>query len=215
MTTELPNNKKIILFDGVCNLCEKSVQFIIKYDKKDIFRFVSIQSTLGKEIIYHIKIDTTKIDSIILYEPNIAYYYKAEAALRIAKELKGIVSILSVFFTNQPGRARISLNGGISLFASKTWSLFWITVKTTLSTVTRIDCFIAMGGSLCKSDNIVCICGQKARFIYYLFIINHSSGFWEYCSKIESWLLSLPSRSTNHNNVRWAIKSGINILFFW
>ena len=97
MITELPNDKKIILFDGVCNLCEKSVQFIIKYDKKDIFRFVSIQSTLGKEIINHIKIDTTKIDSIILYEPNIAYYYKAEAALRIAKELRGIISIASVF----------------------------------------------------------------------------------------------------------------------
>ncbi len=97
MITELPNDKKIILFDGVCNLCEKSVQFIIKYDKKDIFRFVSIQSTLGKEIINHIKIDTTKIDSIILYEPNFAYYYKAEAALRIAKELDGIISIVSLF----------------------------------------------------------------------------------------------------------------------
>lgn len=95
--TELPVDKKIILFDGVCNLCDKSVQFIIKNDKNDIFRFVAIQSNLGQEIINHIKIDATKIDSIILYEPNIAYYYKAEAALRIAKELGGIISIVSVF----------------------------------------------------------------------------------------------------------------------
>ena len=40
--------KKIILFDGVCNLCSKSVRFIIKYDKADKFRFASIQSETGK-----------------------------------------------------------------------------------------------------------------------------------------------------------------------
>lgn len=93
----LPLHKKIILFDGVCNLCDASVQYIIKKDKKDLFRFVAIQSELGKEIIDYIKIDITKIDSIILYEPNVAYYYKAEAALRIAKDLDGIVSIVSIF----------------------------------------------------------------------------------------------------------------------
>ena len=40
----IPNDKKIILFDGVCNLCNSSVQYVIKYDKKDVFRFVAIQS---------------------------------------------------------------------------------------------------------------------------------------------------------------------------
>ena len=93
----LPQNKKIILFDGVCNLCDKSVQFIIKHDKKDVFRFVALQSDLGKKIIKHIGIDTTKTDSIILYQPGMAYFYKAEAALKIAKELGGIYIILSLF----------------------------------------------------------------------------------------------------------------------
>ena len=93
----LPENKKIILFDGVCNLCDKSVQFIIKHDKKDVFRFVALQSDLGKKIIKHIGIDTTKTDSIILYQPGMAYFYKAEAALKIAKELGGIYIILSLF----------------------------------------------------------------------------------------------------------------------
>lgn len=93
----LPKNKKIILFDGVCNLCDASVQFIIKHDAKDIFRFVAIQSELGQEIIKYLGIDTSKTDSIILYEPGIAYYYKAEAALRIAKELKSWHSILYGF----------------------------------------------------------------------------------------------------------------------
>ena len=94
---DLPENKKIILFDGVCNLCDKSVQFIIKHDKKDVFRFVALQSDLGKKIIKHIGIDTTKTDSIILYQPGMAYFYKAEAALKIAKELGGIYIILSLF----------------------------------------------------------------------------------------------------------------------
>jgi predicted DCC family thiol-disulfide oxidoreductase YuxK len=44
----LPKNKKIILFDGVCNLCNSAVRFVIKYDKKDAFRFVALQSELGQ-----------------------------------------------------------------------------------------------------------------------------------------------------------------------
>ncbi|NHN26817.1 DUF393 domain-containing protein [Flavobacterium jejuense] len=90
----LPKEKKIILFDGVCNLCESSVQFIIKRDKKDIFRFIAIQSELGQKIIKYIGIDSSKTDSIILYIPGKAYYYKAEAALFIAKELSGFYSLL-------------------------------------------------------------------------------------------------------------------------
>lgn len=93
----LPQDKKIILFDGVCNLCDSSIQFIIKHDKKDIFRFVALQSEIGLEIINHIGIDTSKIDSILLYEPGKAYYYKAQAALKIAKELGGIYTAISWF----------------------------------------------------------------------------------------------------------------------
>lgn len=95
--SDLPNGKKIILFDGVCNLCNSAVQFVIKHDKKDIFRFVPLQSELGMNIIKHTGIDISKIDSIILYEPNIAYYYKAEAALKIAKYIGGIYSLVSLF----------------------------------------------------------------------------------------------------------------------
>ncbi|MFL9836014.1 thiol-disulfide oxidoreductase DCC family protein [Flavobacterium sp. ST-75] len=93
----LPDNKKIILFDGVCNLCDSTVQFIIKRDKKDIFRFVALQSELGEEIIKHIGVDRSKTDSIILYEPGIAYYYKSEAAIKIASVLGGIYTLMNVF----------------------------------------------------------------------------------------------------------------------
>jgi predicted DCC family thiol-disulfide oxidoreductase YuxK len=93
----LPKNKKIILFDGVCNLCNGAVQFIIKHDKKDTFRFVALQSEIGIEICNYIGVDRSEIDSIILYNPSVAYYYKSSAVIEIAEELGGIYSLVSVF----------------------------------------------------------------------------------------------------------------------
>jgi predicted DCC family thiol-disulfide oxidoreductase YuxK len=94
--TDFPPNKKIILFDGICNLCNSAVQFVIKNDKKDIFRFVALQSELGNEICNHIGVDQHKIDSIILYNPGIAYYYKSTAVIEIGEELGGIYSLISI-----------------------------------------------------------------------------------------------------------------------
>ncbi|RKS14195.1 thiol-disulfide oxidoreductase DCC family protein [Flavobacterium sp. 120] len=93
----LPKDKKIILFDGVCNLCDSAVQRIIKHDSKDVFRFVALQSDLGQKIIKHLGIDTQKTDSIILYQPGFAYYYKSEAALEIAKDLCGLFYFGTLF----------------------------------------------------------------------------------------------------------------------
>lgn len=84
---KLPKDKQIILFDGVCNLCDNAVQYIIKKDTKDIFRFVSLQSDLGQEIQNYLGIQSRKIDSIVLYIPGKAYYIKSTAAIEIAKEL--------------------------------------------------------------------------------------------------------------------------------
>lgn len=92
--TDLPSDKKIVLFDGVCNLCETSVQFIIQHDKNDVFLFTALQSEIGQKIINHLGLENRGIDSIILYEPNQAYYYKAEAAKLILKELNTWKSFL-------------------------------------------------------------------------------------------------------------------------
>lgn len=94
---DLPKDKKIILFDGVCNLCDASIQYIIKHDNADVFRFVALQSELGQKVLKHIGINPIHIDSIVLYEPGIAYYYKSTAALQIAKGLKGIFTVATVF----------------------------------------------------------------------------------------------------------------------
>lgn len=93
----LPENKKIILFDGVCNLCNSAVQFVIQHDTKDVFRFVALQSELGQEILKHIGINPKNIDSIILYEPGVAYYYKSSAAIKIAQNLDGFWHFETVF----------------------------------------------------------------------------------------------------------------------
>jgi predicted DCC family thiol-disulfide oxidoreductase YuxK len=104
----LPKNKKIILFDGVCNLCESAVQFVIHHDKKDVFRFVSLQSDLGQQILKHIGINPSNIDSIILYQPGIAYYYKSSAALEISKSIGGFFH-LGTIFKIIPARIRNNL----------------------------------------------------------------------------------------------------------
>lgn len=93
---ELPKDKKIILFDGVCNLCNASVQFVIKRDTKDVFRFVPLQSELGEQILNHIGINREQTDSIVLYEPGKAYFYKAEAALKIINEFGGLYYLLNI-----------------------------------------------------------------------------------------------------------------------
>ena len=94
---DLPKNKKIILFDGVCNLCDTAVQFVIEHDKKDQFRFVALQSELGQQILKHIGINPANIDSVILYQPGIAYYYKSAAAIEIARSLGGFLHFGTIF----------------------------------------------------------------------------------------------------------------------
>jgi len=95
--SDLPKDKKIILFDGVCNLCDRVVQYVIEHDKKNVFLFAALQSDIGIKILKHTGIDPAKTDSIVLYEPGIAYHYKSGAALEIAKNLGGFLSIGTIF----------------------------------------------------------------------------------------------------------------------
>lgn len=93
----MEKGKKIILFDGVCNLCNSAIQFIIKRDRKDIFRYAALQSELGQQLTKERGIDTQLVDSMILIEPGVAYFVKSEAALEISKEFGGLWGILQVF----------------------------------------------------------------------------------------------------------------------
>lgn len=94
----IPKGKKLILFDGVCNLCNNAVLKIIKYDKKNDFIFASLQSNIGQETINHLKIDVSKIDSIILVEENYSYTLKSSAALKIANNFGGLWKMTQLFW---------------------------------------------------------------------------------------------------------------------
>ncbi|MCD6017752.1 MAG: thiol-disulfide oxidoreductase family protein [Bacteroidetes bacterium] len=87
MKSEL-KDKTILLFDGYCNLCHSSVQFVLDHEKKSNLYFASLQSPVGIELMNEYSIDPKKTDSLVLIEDNKAYV-KSSAALRLAKHLKG------------------------------------------------------------------------------------------------------------------------------
>lgn len=76
---------EIILFDGVCNLCNGTVQFVIKRDESGRFRFASLQSEFGKQVIDKFKIPANLSTFILIEEARI--YKKSTAALRVARKL--------------------------------------------------------------------------------------------------------------------------------
>ena len=86
--------KNIILFDGVCNLCNRSVDFVLKWDRKKQFCYVSLQSEEGKKLVehYRIPLDT---DSIILIR-NTKVFTESEAAIEIARMLPAPWKWLSI-----------------------------------------------------------------------------------------------------------------------
>ena len=86
----------IILFDGVCNLCNSSVQFTIRNDKENKFRFAALQSEKGKELLNAGGFDENKSDSFVLIADG-NYYTQSTAALRVLKTLGGTLSLLYVF----------------------------------------------------------------------------------------------------------------------
>ena len=96
MNENIQKNHKIILFDGVCNLCNSSINFVIKNDKKDVFRFAALQSEIGQEYISKFNIDPSQTDSIILIDGD-KHYIKSSAALTIARYLKSSYPLFYVF----------------------------------------------------------------------------------------------------------------------
>ena len=87
------NGKSIILFDGICNICNSSVNFIIKHDKKKQFLFASLQSDAAKEILLHFKRKKLNLDSILLID-NKNIHEKSTAALKISKHLSNGYQLL-------------------------------------------------------------------------------------------------------------------------
>ena len=89
----MKENKSIIFFDGICNLCNRSVKLIIKNDSRKKFLFSSLQSNFAQRKLNHENIKY--LTSIILLDDG-RLYFKSDAALKIAKELRPLFRLLYI-----------------------------------------------------------------------------------------------------------------------
>jgi len=97
----IPEDKYIILFDGVCNLCNSAINFVILRDPNNRFLFAPLQSASGEALVKKYHIDTSQVDSIILIKNNTAYS-KSTAALKIAQSLSGLWPLFTLFIIIPP-----------------------------------------------------------------------------------------------------------------
>lgn len=97
MSLNIPKNKHIVFFDGVCNLCNSSIQYIIKNDIENQFLFAPLQGKTAKTISNYFNVNFQEVDSIFLFTPEEEVLTKAKAALTIASKLRMPIRLLSVF----------------------------------------------------------------------------------------------------------------------
>jgi predicted DCC family thiol-disulfide oxidoreductase YuxK len=90
------DNGPIILFDGVCNLCSGSVQFVIKHDQEGLYKFASLQSEAGQHLLKQYELPLADFNSFVLIENGKAFT-KSTAALMVAKKLHGAIKIMYGF----------------------------------------------------------------------------------------------------------------------
>jgi predicted DCC family thiol-disulfide oxidoreductase YuxK len=90
------SNENILLFDGVCNLCNGLVNFIIKKDKTRKFKFASLQSESGRLWLEKVGLPGNEFESFVLIKKD-QYYLKSTAALKTLRELGAIWKIMYVF----------------------------------------------------------------------------------------------------------------------
>ena len=90
------NSQPIILFDGICNLCDGAVQFVIKHDPENQFLFASLQSEAGQRLLKQYKLSVENFNSFILIQDE-KVYSKSTGALKVARQIKGVWSWLYIF----------------------------------------------------------------------------------------------------------------------
>jgi predicted DCC family thiol-disulfide oxidoreductase YuxK len=91
----IPSDKDIVMFDGFCNLCNSSVQFILNRDPEEKFVFAALTWPVAQTILKQ-NPGFENVDSILLFQ-NSRLYHKSSAALRIAGKLKGFWPLLKIF----------------------------------------------------------------------------------------------------------------------
>lgn len=92
----IPRDKPILLFDGVCNLCNGSVLWVIRRDPNARFRFASLQSELGQKLLTEAGLPASALNTVVLYADG-EFYTRSDAALGVLARLGRPWSWLSVF----------------------------------------------------------------------------------------------------------------------
>ncbi|MEA1932429.1 MAG: thiol-disulfide oxidoreductase DCC family protein [Euryarchaeota archaeon] len=85
----------ILLFDGVCNLCNGAIQFIIPRDPEGTIRFAPLQSDLGERVQESAGLSTDDLETVVLVDDGMAYT-KSDAAIRVGEHLGGVYRLLSL-----------------------------------------------------------------------------------------------------------------------
>lgn len=91
---DISETHPVLLFDGVCNLCNGAVQFILKRDPKAVFRFASLQSETGQNLLAAYQLPIEVFDTLVLIDQKQAYT-RSTAALRIARRMGGCWPLLA------------------------------------------------------------------------------------------------------------------------
>jgi len=86
----------LLLFDGVCNLCDGAVQFLLKRDRRGLIHFASIQSDLGSELYRQHGLDPERPNTMLLITPK-GVFHQSDAALEIAGLLGGVWRLARIF----------------------------------------------------------------------------------------------------------------------
>jgi predicted DCC family thiol-disulfide oxidoreductase YuxK len=89
------SDEPILLFDGVCHFCNHTVQFVIRHDKQEKFRFAALQSSSGQKLLKKFDLPTNDFDSFVMITTN-TFYTKSTAALQVCLVLGGLWRILYV-----------------------------------------------------------------------------------------------------------------------
>jgi len=93
---DVNENPSIVLFDGHCTFCHGSVVFIIRRDRRQRYKFASLQSDYGRDVLHRAGVTLENFDTMLLLEDG-EVYDRSTAALRIARHLDGLWPVCYVF----------------------------------------------------------------------------------------------------------------------
>jgi len=116
--------QQIVFFDGVCNLCNRSVNFLIKNDKKGVLKFASLQSEFAKKTLPKTLLNNKDLDSILFYTEG-KYYEKSNAILKLCKTLGGFFYVFQLGYLLPP----FLRNGVYTLIANNRYRWFGTTAQ--------------------------------------------------------------------------------------